>query len=176
MNTLTIYLSSPTLSAGDLSTTLSAAPVKGRTNVTLDFTGFDESQWVVNDLRIEWGDSGIPIYYKRDPVANYKTTSIFDEVLYGKIGGSIMKQYSHIYNTTSAADITVYLIEIFAWYENGYRHDISMFLPVYPESYYDSLDELDLVTTQMLPISTNHTVANFESRSSGQTLVCILSS
>lgn len=174
MNTLTISISSPTLSA-DLSTVLSAAPAKGRTLVTLDLTGFEETQYMVNDLRIEWGDSSGVFEYKRDPVPNYTNVSIFNEVLYGKIGGSIATQYKHVYNSLSSFDIVTYLLEIFAYYENGYRHDITIYVPIYPESYYDSLDELDIISTQIEPLSTNYTFVNMESRKTGQTLVCILS-
>lgn len=175
MSTVTITLSSPTLSA-DVSTVLSAAPIKGKTDVVLDFTGFVESDYAVNDLKINWGDIDLIYEYKREPVKDYVTTSIFDEILYGKIGGSIMTQYVHTYNSISSVDIVTYLLEIFAYYENGYRHDFSIFIPVFPESYYDSLDELDLVTTQILPLSTSYTAINLESRKTGQTLVCVLSS
>jgi len=174
MNTLSIALSSPTLSA-NMSTVLSAAPTKGKTLVTLDFIGFDETQYVINDLRIDWGDSTKVSEYKRDPVPNYANISIFNELLYGKIGGSIATQYTHTYNSISSVDIITYLLEIFAYYENGYRHDIVIYLPVYPESYYDTLDELDILSTQITSLSTNYTIINLESRKSGQTLVCILS-
>jgi|GEM_PF-4026150 len=72
MNTATLTLSSPPLTA-DVSVVLSATPIKGRTLLTLDVTGFDESQFVVNDLRIEWGDSAEVYSYKREPAKNYAT-------------------------------------------------------------------------------------------------------
>lgn len=174
MNTLTISVSSPSLT-GDISTVLSAAPAKGRTEVTLDLTGFDESQYVLNEMRIEWGDDGNVHWYKRDPYKNYAETSIFDEVLYGKIGGTIAQRYTHIYNSISSVDIVTYLLEIFAYAENGYRHDVTIYVTIYPESYYDTLDELDIRSSQVLPLSTNFAVVNLESRKTGQTLVCVLS-
>jgi|GEM_PF-6388262 len=87
-----------------------------------------------------------------------------------------MTRYTHEYNSISSVNINTYLIELFAWYENGYRYDASIFLTVYPESYYDSLDEIELLTTQITPLSTSYTVANIESKSTGQALVCVLSS
>jgi hypothetical protein len=175
MNSLTLFLSSSTLSA-DQSTILSAAPIKGRTTVTLDFTGFDETSFVVNHLKIDWGDIDEFFDYNKPPVQDYTTSSIFNEILYGKLNGSIMTQYSHEFNSLSSIDINTYLVQVFAYYENGWRHDISIFLPVYPESYYDTLDELDITSTQITPLSTNYTVVNLESRATGQTLVCVLSS
>jgi len=175
MNTLTISLTSATLSA-DVSSTLSAAPIKGRTDVILDLTGFDESQFVVNDLKIEWGDFNVTYEYKKPPVFDYTKDSIFDEILYGKLNGSIMTRYRHEYNSLSSVDIVTYALTLFAWFENGYRHDWTVFVSVYPESYYDAFDELDITSTQMLPLSTSDTVVNLESRRTGQTLVCVLSS
>ena len=175
MRTSVIFLSSSPLSA-DQTTVLSAAPIKGRTNVILDMTGIDESLYAINDIKLNWGDVDVYNEYKRDPVKDYTTTSIFDEILYGKMGGSIAVRYEHIFTSLSSIDIITYLLEVFAYAENGYRHDYSVFLPVFPESYYDSLDELDIITTQMLPLSTNDTVVNMASGSSGQTLICVLSS
>jgi hypothetical protein len=175
MNTATLTLSAPALTA-DVSVVLSATPVKGRTLITLDLTGFDESLYVYNNLRIEWGDTNAAFAYKREPALDYTVDSIFDEVLYGKLNGSIMTTYTHEYNSVSAADIVIYLLEIFAWSEQGYRYDASVYVPVYPESYYDTLDELEVASTQMTPLSTSYTVANLESKSSGQVLVCVLSS
>jgi hypothetical protein len=174
MNTYTLYLSSPIIIT-DTSTVLSAAPIKGQTLFTVDLTGFNESEYVVNNLRIQWGDTQDVYEYKRDAVPNYKEISIFNEVLYGKIGGSIAVRYDHVYNSVSQADITTYLLEIFAQYENGYRHDVTVYVPVYPESYYDTLDEMDLVTTQILGVSSNYTAINLESRKTGQTIFCVLS-
>jgi hypothetical protein len=174
MNSIKINLSSNTLSA-DISTVLSATPIKGRTRLILDLTGFDESQYTVNDLKINWGDVNLTYEYKKPPVFDYTKNSIFDEILYGKLNGSIMTQYTHEYNSLSSVDIVTYALEIFVWYENGYRHDITVYLSIYPESYYDSLDEIDIISTQMLPLSTSDTVINLESRRTGQTLICILS-
>lgn len=175
MRTSVIFLSSTPLSA-DQSTELSAAPIKGRTQVTLDMTGMDEASYAINDIKIDWGDANIIYEYKRDPVKDYTATSIFDELLYGKMGGSIATRYEHIFTSLSSIDIITYLIQVFAYAENGYRHDYVIYLPVFPESYYDSLDELDILTTQMLPLSTNDTVVNMASGKSGQTLICVLSS
>jgi len=175
MNTSTITLSSPQLSSNEMYV-LTASPIKGRTQVILDLVGFDETVYPVNDLYISWGDSPVSYTYKRSPVKDYRNTSIFDEMLYGKIGDSVMNTYTHTYNSLSGVDVIQYLLEVVAWYENGYKSDYSIFIDVYPESYYDTLDELDLLSTQITSLSSNNTVVNLESRSSGQTLVCVLSS
>ena len=175
MNTSVIFQSSSPLSA-DQSTELSAAPIKGHTNVILDMTGIDESLYAINDIKINWGDVDLYYEYKRDPVKDYTVTSIFDELLFGKMGGSIAVRYEHAFTSLSSVDIITYLIEVFVYAENGFRHDYVVWLPVFPESYYDSLDELDILTTQMLPLSTNDTVVNMASGKSGQTLICVLSS
>lgn len=174
MNTSTISISSQAISANTL-TFLSAAPIKGRTLVTLDLVGINEIQYAVNNININWGDENVVYSYSKDVVPNYYSMSIFDELLYGKLGGSIAKQYTHAYNSLPSYDMVTYLLDVVIYYENGYTNTFNIYLPVYPESYYDTLDELDILTTQIVPLSTNYTFANLESKKTGQTLVCVLS-
>lgn len=69
--------------------------IKGNSTIQFILTGINEE---VNDalsLELNWGDSSNIESYKKDLVFNYKEKSIFDEILYGKLGGSVMTQYKH---------------------------------------------------------------------------------
>ena len=76
--------------------------LKGAHTVNFSFTGVDERDYKVDTLYISWGDSSPIETLKRDLFFNYKTQSIFNEVLYGRLGGSILNVYSHnYYNETN---------------------------------------------------------------------------
>lgn len=152
-----------------------SAVVKGKTNFILDLTQIDETEFFVTDLALRWGDDGVTYEYKKDPIKNYRETSILDEVIYGKIGGSVMGTYTHTYNTLSSTDIITYLLEIAAYFESGYILEYYVEVTVYPESFYDTIQDLQLLSTQILPVSANYTVANFEGVGNGYTFVSVLS-
>ena len=173
MNSYTLAISAPTIT-DNLFLQLSAAS-KGKTLFTLDLTNVDESQFFVADLSINWGDGSNIEYYKKDPVKNYMATSIFDELIYGKIGGSVCTQYQHVYNTLSSTDIITYLLELALYSENGYILDYFIQVSIYPESFYDSIKDLQLLTTQILPTSANYTVANFEATGNNYSFITVLS-
>ncbi len=175
MNSLTIPLTSSSLTSSQTSTLTAIA--KGRTDVIFDLIGIDETSYPVNDVLIDWDDGSDIVRYKRDPISDYRTSSILDEVRYGKIGGSVATRYNHIFDhafsTTSAS---LFNIQISAIGVSGYSHIFTTDLWLFSESFYDTLDGLSLLTTQMISLSTNDTVANMESQKSGQTVICVLSS
>lgn len=171
MNSVTVSLSSGPVTS-DTVTSLSALNIKGQTRFTLDLTGLTETEYMVTTLDINWGDGSDTERYTKDLVVDYKTQSIFNEVLYGKFG-SVAVPYTHIYNTLVDAESTTYDLNIVAYYENGYSLEFTKELHVYPESYYDSIRDIRIVSTQISPTADNYTVVNFETLA-GSTFVAVL--
>jgi len=74
------------------STTIYNLPItlKGFSTVNFILTGINESYNTILFLDINWGDSNSNIItYKKDIFYNYREQTIFNEILYGKIGGSL---------------------------------------------------------------------------------------
>lgn len=148
--------------------------IKGATTITFSFTGVNEQDYKVDTLYISWGD-GTPIEtYKRDLFFNYKTQSIFNEVLYGRLGGSILNAYSHeFYNETILYGVE-YTAKILLNKNNGSYAYIIQPITVYWDSYYDDVKKVSLLNSQVIPLSTNYTFINIETNYDRTTLPCVL--
>jgi len=161
MNTTTI---SYTISSSSSNISLTAAPVllKGATTLSISLTGVSEQDYRADVLTINWGDTSLPETYKRDIFFNYRTTSIFNEVLYGKLGGSILGVYTHDYiNQTDAYKVT-YNLNIVIQKNNGKYIFIQQPIHSYWGSYYDDLTNLSILDTQVLPLTSNNSFVSLE--------------
>ena len=98
---------------------------KGAPSVTFVLTGITEESNAALTLDVNYGDGTSNVFSQKDLVFNYKTNSIFNEMLYGKIFQPIT------------------LIR---------------------ESYYDDIEKLGILNTQMVGLSTSNTVANLQSK------------
>jgi len=145
--------------------TIEAPPIclKGATRLTISLLGIDESSYKVDEIVINWGDASDLEVYKRSIIRNYKTQSIFDEVLFGKLNGSILGEYEHdFYNqfNTYEAD---YIVTILLQKNNGAYINIRQPVTVFWSSFYDNVGRLSILDSQVQPLSTNTTFLNLES-------------
>lgn len=148
---------------------------KGSTTVTFVLTGINEETDDVLFLEIDWGDGTSKEYYQKDLIFNYKEESIFNEILYGKIGGSIATFYDHIYfNNTSNYNIALSSQFLFT-FSSGATLLITQPISIFKNSYYDEIGDLNLLSTQVTPTSSNFTFVNFEGKNNRQTYVGIMS-
>lgn len=148
--------------------------IKGATTVTFSFTGVSEQDYKVDTLYISWGD-GSPIEsYKRDIFFNYKTQSIFNEILYGQLGGSILNTYSHNYYNETILYGVEYTAKILLNKNNGSYAYIVQPVVVYWNSYYDDVKKVSLLNSQVIPLSTNFTFINIETEYDRITIPCVL--
>lgn len=148
--------------------------IKGESTVNFVLTGVKEDSYNVLFLDINWGDGSTILTKKRDAVYNYREQSIFDEILYGKIGGSVCVLYPYRYsnqtssyclNLTSCFTLTYNSGEIVYFYQP---------LQVYQGSFYDDVIDLVAISTQILPTSANTTFVNFESKNDIQIIPSLL--
>lgn len=177
MNTFTITL---TGTAPTENTVVALSPpnyeLKGTTEVTLNMQNLDETAYTIMSIRIDWGDDSNAEVFTKDVVKNYMTTSILDEMLYGKLNGSVATAHSHVYQYSGDGtyDNAIYDFTIQALYENGYTLTFNGTISIFRGSFYDSVDRLALHTTQILPVKENYTVVNLEGNN-GYTLIGVLS-
>jgi hypothetical protein len=152
-----------------------SAIIKGATSVNFILTGVSED---VNDVLfadIDWGDGSTIETIRKDAVYDYRSKSIVNEVLYGKLGGSVCTFQQHEYNNTQADIYGLALSASFVfYYDNGAITTVYQPLVIYWGSFYDEIKELVAINTQIQPISTNRTFVNLESKQYTQILPCLL--
>lgn len=150
--------------------------IKGASTVNFVLTGIDEDTYTVNSIVISWGD-GSPVLQKgRSLFYNYRTESIFDEVLYGKLGGSILTVFTHTFTNDTRSYGALYNTELILTRVNGTVVSIYQPLIIFWDSYYDSIKELNILNTQLHPLSTSQTFTNLESKEEGLVLPSLLDS
>ena len=147
---------------------------KGNPSINFILSGIDESVNSALTLDINWGDGSTTEYSQKDLVFNYKKESIFNEVLYGKVGGTILDNYNHTYTTSASSFFTNLTAQFIIHFNNGYYANINQPIKLIRESYYDSIQKFGITSTQMTGASGSNTVANLQSKFNNSTYVTFL--
>lgn len=147
---------------------------KGIPTVNFILTGIDETVGSAITLDINWGDNSGIVYEQKDIVYNYKEESIFNEMLYGKVGGTILSQYEHKYVPVLSSFFTNLTAQFLVHYNNGYYANIFQPITLVRESYYDNIQKLGITSTQMVGASASNTVANLQSKFNNSTYITFL--
>ncbi len=137
---------------------------KSDPTITFVLTGIDESANQALTLDINWGDGSDINFNQKDLVFNYKKESIFNEMLYGKLGGTILDSYEHTYVPSISTFATSLTAQFLIHYNNGFYASILQPIKLMRESYYDNIQKLGIQSTQMTGASGSNTVANLESK------------
>lgn len=148
--------------------------LKGQTKVDYLLYEINEDINNVLFLDINWGDGSNLVNLRRDAVYDYRTQSIFNEVLYGKIGGSVCTIQEHVYNNNTTTYGVLLTASFKFYYDNGAITTIYQPLALYWGSFYDDITELVAINTQIQPVSTNRTFVNLESKQYTQILPSLL--
>jgi hypothetical protein len=147
---------------------------KGAPTINFILSGINEDATQALTLELNYGDGSKRLFNQKDIVFNYKEKSIFNEVLYGKLGGTIMDTYNHTYvpdeNTFSTSLTAQFLI----YFNNGFYANIFQPITLIRESYYDDIQKLGILNTQMVGLSTSNTVANLQSKFNERTYITYL--
>lgn len=147
---------------------------KGAPTINFVLTGISEAINSALTLDINWGDSSDIQYAQKDIVFNYKTKSIFDEVLYGKVGGTILNQYEHTYTPSTSSFFTNLTAQFLIYFNNGAYANLFQPIKLVRESYYDNIQKLGITSTQMVGTSASNTVANLQSKFNNATYITFL--
>lgn len=173
MRDLTISVNVSSFTSGD-TVTLSSIDIKSKTNITYTLNNIVESDSEALFLDIDWGD-GSPIErYTRPALVDYKTANILDEIVYNKPLGSILTPKSHLfYNNTSFFNSSI-VMQMLIIYKDNSSLKINHPINIYQPSYYDEVGDLDILSAQIMPLSTNNTFINLEGKMSKYTYVAAL--
>ena len=163
------------LSAISENTSIKQSELIAKSDYTFQFilTGIQEAQADALTLDIDWGDGSEVEYHTKDVVYNYKENSIFDEILYGKLGGSILTVYNYDYTSTPNSFFTNLTAQLLITFSDGYYINIYQPIKLVHESYYDNIKQLSVVNTQIHSL-TSDTVANLQSKYNKQTYITLL--
>lgn len=175
MKSTTIYYNISNINTAASSITGANVILKGRTSVNFTLTGISEDVTSALYLKIDYGDITPLIYITKPAIFDYTTSSIFDEILYGKIGGSILTIYTHEYiNSTNYAGIK-FNAKLSIDFDNGKSIELIQPICIYCSSFYDDLQSITAINTQILPVSSNETFLNLESLQGNTVYPTILS-
>lgn len=148
--------------------------IKGSSTVSYSFTNMNESVYRVNSLTIKWGDGTENLVRKRNIFFDYRTESIFEEVENGKIGGTLLASYSHdYYNNYNNYGADFYTQIILEWEDGAFTYIIQPLTILY-DSFYDSVKEINVLSTQILPVTSNKTFINLETKDDITTYIGVL--
>jgi hypothetical protein len=165
MNTITLNYD---LNSAFDNVTIQPKPVilKGATTVNISLTGVSEEKYTVDVITIDWGDGEREVK-KRDLFFNYRTQSIFNEILYGKTNGTALGIFSHDYVNRYNSYEVDYTISVVLLKNNGQYIYIKQPVRCFWGSFYDNMERVTALNSQLLPLNTNDTLLNLESRDSG---------
>ena len=147
---------------------------KGNPSINFILSGIDESINAALTLDINWGDGAATEYSQKDIVFNYKKESIFNEILYGKVGGTILDRYDHTYVPSTNSFFTNLTAQFVIHFNNGFYANIKQPIKLIRESYYDNIQKLGITSTQMTGASGSNTVANLQSKFNNSTYITFL--
>jgi len=173
MRDLTVNVSVSSFDTGD-TVSLSAVVVRNNTNITYVLSDVVETSSEALYLDINWGD-GTPVErYTRPVVVDYRTSNIIDEIVYNKPLSSILTSKKHTYyNNTNSFNISVMMQMLITYKDNSILKIIQP-IQIFQASYYDDIGDLDILSAQIMPLSTNNTFINLESKLSKHTYVVAL--
>lgn len=161
MNSITQILSvDDYTSQGDYSVLYDQITFKSDTSITLNLIYLNETSFKVKTLTIDWGDGNVETF-NSDIYLDYYNESIIPEVLYNK-GGSVCLEYTHTYVPTSSAYFNKYVINVTVSYYNSNKGQFILPVKVAKPSLYDRVNELKIINTQILPLSTSNTLINIQ--------------
>jgi hypothetical protein len=157
----------------DTSLVLDEIIAKGTYTIQFILTGIQETVVSALDLDLDWGDGSKTEYYSKELVYDYKENSIFTEMLYGKLGGTILSTRNHTYTPNSSSFFTNLTAQFLIFFSNGYSAHVYQPIKLVHESYYDNIKQLSIINTQVHHLTSN-TVANFQSKYNKQTYITLL--
>jgi len=160
----TIFINTTAPPVSSYNETLPSVDFKGAPSIVYVLTGVSEGSSQALSLDINWGDGSQIEYFQRDVVFNYRERSIFNEVLYGKVGGSILDQYNHTYVPGVSSFFSNLTAQFLIYFSNGFYANLIQPIRLIRESYYDSIQKLGILNTQMIGTSASNTIANLQSK------------
>lgn len=158
MRTINVQLSASNFNDGQV-IYLDQLNIKGINNVVYSLSGISEQNSDALYLDIDWGDTTIPYHTKRGALSS--SNSILTDI------------HHRYYNDISSINMLL-STQIRVVFRDNKTLRFVQPLQIFKPSYYDEIGDLNLLTTQILPLSTSNTFLNFEGKFNKQTYVCVL--
>lgn len=105
-------------------------------------------------VHIDWGD-GYTESISNEFFKRYRETSIINEVIYGKFTKIPTTTYSHTFYPSATALYKSTTAQIRIDYVNGSNYTFNVPITIRSGDYYETIFDLDLVSTAIMPLSSN---------------------
>lgn len=150
MNNQYISLSSNSVSSVE---TLSEIELDDLTTINLNLSGINE-RFIPLYMTIDWGDEDQETF-DNSIFKTYRSDSIFPEILYGKFSSLLSETYSHIYYPSDTTLYNKLTAQVYIDYSNGDYTWIKIPLKIRNRDYFESIYDIDLINTNILPSTSN---------------------
>jgi len=152
MNSYTLNISSTTTGT---TTHYSEIDLFDVTSFNLNFDNVTQPI-LTTRLLIDWGDGSKVEEYQKSLYKTYRTTSIFSEILYGREGALLAKVYSHEYYPSTTTLQLKLSAQVVIGFADNTQNIFIIPLNIRSGSFYETIYDIGLAGTNMIPISTNN--------------------
>lgn len=152
INTKTISISSDTASITSVSP---LSYVSDITTIEIDMSNIYNDKLIYRRL-IDWGDRSPIQETLATPVKDYRVDSIIPEIIYGDFSNILYKDTSHVYVPSLSADVLSLTAQVLIEYMDTSTGLFYIPICIYSGSYYDSIGDLNIIHTNLIPISSNN--------------------
>lgn len=135
------------------------------TALNISLSGLTES-FVPIFLNIDWGDGNSQIF-DNSLHKVYREDSIFNEVLFGKFSSIYNRDYQHAYYPSASARYKSLTAQIYVEYANGQYSWFIQPISIVTRDYFESIYDIKLINTNILPVSSNRKQQHFSIDSGG---------
>jgi len=159
MNTYNLSLSS-TKAETNSEKTLNQIDLFDITKVTLDISNI-YTDLFPSYLSISWGDGSDPIQPDLRVFRDYRTESILPEIKNGVAPVTFSNEYTHLYYPSSYALKKSLTFKMNVGYVTGETMQLSAPIVVNSQSYYENVDDIDIIGLDLLNGSNNSSRISF---------------
>ena len=162
MNSYVLSLSSNSTSAVQIK---SEVVFDDLTTLRVNLSGLTES-FVPIYLKLDWGDGASEII-NNSLYKVYREESILNEVIYGKFSSVLNEDYYHTYYPSATARYKSLSAQVYVEYANGQYSWFVQPISIVTRDYFESIGDIKLISTNLLPLSTNNKQQQFAVDSGG---------
>lgn len=156
MNSYTLSLSSNATSAVEIRPEII---FDDHTTLRINLSGLTEA-FVPIYLKLDWGD-GVSEFVNNSLYKVYREDSILNEVIYGKFSSVLNEDYLHAYYPSASARYKLLSAQVYMEYSDGESSWFVQPIKIITRDYFESIYDIRLIDTNILPISSNNKQQHF---------------
>ncbi len=162
MNIRTITLSSNTTNYTQILDTLN---LEDLTTLNVVLSGVVES-YIPLGMDVDWGDGKV-IHFDNNTYKNYRTQSIINEVLYGKVSSIFQNEYNNVYYPPEHTLFKNLSAQFYIKYSNGDRAWFIIPIEIRSYDYFEAIYDMKIIDTTILPLTSNNKKHTFATEKDG---------